>query len=122
MIRSTLLIVAVVLAASPAAAADMDAAAITKAIDAVAADATKTKAYCDMAAKFDEIGDDEKKAEAAGDEIDGYFKTLGPDFESAWDAGQNAEDNSAEANAFGEAMDKLDSKCAPPAGDGADKK
>ncbi len=52
------------------------------------------KAYCAMSKKMDEVGDDEKKAEAAGDEIDGYFKTLGEDFENAWDSGQDAKDGS----------------------------
>lgn len=122
MIKSTLAIVAIALAASPAAAADVDAATISKTIEAVAADPAKSKAYCDMAVKFEEIGDDEKKAEAAGDEIDGYFKTLGADFEAAWDAGQNADENSAEGKAFDEAMVKLESACGGGAGtdDGGD--
>lgn len=97
---------------APAAhAAPLSADAITKAIDAAAADAAKTKAYCSMSKKMEEIGDDEKKAEAAGDEIDGYFTTLGDDFEAAWDAGQDAADGSAEAKAFDDAMQKLDAKC-----------
>ena len=61
-----------------------------------------------MSKKMDEIGDDEKKAEAAGDEIDGYFKTLGDDFENAWDAGQDAADGSPEATAMDEAVSALD--------------
>ncbi|MEQ1670234.1 MAG: hypothetical protein ABL893_05200 [Hyphomicrobium sp.] len=94
-------------------AATVDAAGISTAIDAVAADAVKTKAYCDLSKKFEEIGDDDKKAEAAGDEIEGYFKTLGPEFDAAWDAGQNAGETSAEGKAFEEAMGKLDAKCTP---------
>lgn len=120
MIRSTLVIFAFALAVTPAAAADVDAPTITKTIDAVAADPVKAKAYCDMAAKFEEIGDDEKKAEASGEEIDGYFKTLGADFESAWDAGQNADENSAEGKAFDEAMTKLDATCGGGADDSGD--
>jgi hypothetical protein len=112
-IRSIFSALALALVISPAYAAGPDAATITKSIEAVAADPVKAKAYCDMAAKFEEIGDDEKKAEAAGDEIDGYFKTLGPEFEAAWDAGQNAEENSAEGKAFDEAMAKLDASCGP---------
>ena len=92
-------------------AAGFSADQITKAIDAVAADAEKAKAYCDMSKKMDEIGDDEKKAEAAGDQIDGYFKTLGQDFESAWDSGEDAADGTPEAKAFEAAMSKLDEKC-----------
>lgn len=111
MIKRALFVVACCLAVSPVQAAEVDAATITKSIDAAAADPAKTKAYCDLAAKFDEVGDDEKKAEAAGDQIDGYFKVLGPEFESAWDAGQNASEDSAEGKAFDDAMSKLDAKC-----------
>lgn len=92
-------------------AAAMSADAITKSIEAVGTDAGKTKAYCDMSKKMDEIGDDEKKAESAGNQIDGYFKTLGQDFESAWDAGEDAADGTPEAKAFEAAMTKLDEKC-----------
>lgn len=122
MIKRTLFFVACCLAVTPVQAAQVDAATITKSIDAATADPVKTKAYCDLAAKFDEVGDDEKKAEAAGEQIDGYFQVLGADFEAAWDAGQNATEESAEGKAFDDAMTKLDAKCggdsaAPPAGD-----
>ena len=92
-------------------AAGLSADQITKAVEAVGTDAGKTKAYCDMSKKMDEIGDDEKKAEASGDVIDGYFKTLGQEFESAWDAGEDAADGTPEAKAFEAAMTKLDEKC-----------
>jgi hypothetical protein len=64
-----------------------------------------------MSKKMDEVGDDEKKAEAASDEIDGYFNTLGEGFENAWDAGQDAADGTPEANAMDAAMTTLDGKC-----------
>jgi predicted metal-dependent peptidase len=89
----------------------MSAADIQKKLEAVASDPEKLKAYCAMSKKMDEIGDDEKKAEAAGDEIEGYFKTLGEDFQAAWDAGQDATDGSPEANAMDAAMSSLDEKC-----------
>jgi hypothetical protein len=94
-----------------AADAKMSAADIKKNLEAAASDPAKVKAYCAMSKKMDEIGDDEKKAEAAGDEIDGYFKTLGNDFENAWDAGQDAADGTPEANAMDAAMTTLDGKC-----------
>jgi len=96
---------------APALAAGLSAEAITKAVDAAGADKAKLTAYCTMAKRIEEIGDDEKKAEAAGEEIDGYFKTLGADFEAAWTAGQEAADNSAEAKAFDDALNKLEEKC-----------
>jgi hypothetical protein len=92
-------------------AAKMSAADIKTALEAVAADPAKAKAYCAMSKKMDEVGDDQKKAEAAGDEIDGYFKVLGDDFENAWDAGQDAADGTPEANAMDDGMTALDAKC-----------
>jgi hypothetical protein len=89
----------------------MSAADIKKNLTAAASDPAKVTAYCAMSKKMDEVGDDEKKAEAAGDEIDGYFKTLGDDFENAWDAGQGAADGSPEATAMDEASSTLDAKC-----------
>ena len=109
--KRALFAVACCLAVSPVQAADVDAAAITKSIEAAVADPMKAKAYCDLAAKFEEVGDDEKKAETAGAAIDGYFETLGKDFEAAWDAGQNAEESSPEGKAFDAAMTKLDATC-----------
>ncbi len=89
----------------------VSAADIKKNLTAAASDPAKVTAYCAMSKKMDEIGDDEKKAEAAGTEIDGYFKTLGDDFENAWDAGQDAADGSPEATAMDEAVSTLDAKC-----------
>lgn len=97
---------------APAAhAAAMSAADIKKNLEAAASDPAKVTAYCAMSKKMDEVGDDQKKAEAAGDEIDGYFKTLGDGFQSAWDAGQDSADGSPEAAAMDEAMNTLDAKC-----------
>lgn len=96
---------------SAAVAAELSAEAITKAIDGVASDAAKVKAYCAMAKKMDEIGDDEKAAEAAGAEIDGYFKTLGADFEAAWGGAQESPEDSPQGKAFEAGMTKLEEKC-----------
>ncbi|MBS0250861.1 MAG: hypothetical protein JSR78_07320 [Proteobacteria bacterium] len=89
----------------------LSAADIKKNLEAAASDPAKVKAYCAMTKKMDEVGDDEKKAEAASDEIDGYFKTLGEDFENAWDDGQDAKDDSPEAKAMDDAVSTLDAKC-----------
>ena len=92
-------------------AAELAPDAITKAIEDVGNDEAKVKAYCSMVAKMDEIGDDDKAAEAAGDEIDGYFKVLGTDFEAAWNGAQEAPEDSPNAKAFEDAMNKLEEKC-----------
>jgi hypothetical protein len=111
-------LVAALLLAPAAYAADdekeppkMSAADIKKNLEAATSDPAKVTAYCAMSKKMDEIGDDEKKAQAAGDEIDGYFKTLGDDFTNAWDDGQDAADGTPEAKAMDEAVGVLDAKC-----------
>lgn len=107
-------LVTALLFASGAQAADekkISADDIKNILSETASDANKVKAYCAMSKKMDEVGDDEKKAEAAGDEIDGYFKALGDDFMNAWDAGQDAADGSPEAKAMDESMAALDEKC-----------
>lgn len=108
---SYLAVAALVAMSSAAVSAEMTADAIKKAIDGVSADPAKVTAYCAMAKKMDEIGDDEKAAEAAGGEIDGYFKTLGAEFEAAWGGAQDSPEDSAQGKAFEEAMTKLDEKC-----------
>ena len=97
--------------ASPALAVDAKIEAAVKTFAAVESDPAKVKAYCDMSKTMEEVGDDEKKLEAANDKIDGYFKTLGPDFETAWNSGENLKEDSAEAKALSDALDKLDAKC-----------
>jgi hypothetical protein len=104
-------VLAICLLSQSAHAAGPDAATITKSIDAATADPVKTKAYCDMSKKMTDVGDDEKKAEAAGAEMDGYFKALGAEFEAAWNAGQEAKEDTVEGKAFDEAMSKLDAQC-----------
>jgi hypothetical protein len=111
--KISLIALAVCLAAPSAHAATVDAATITKSIEQASSDPAKVKAYCDLSKKMKEIGEDDKKAEAAGNEIDGYFKALGADFEAAWNAGQDVDEKSAEGKAFDEAMTKFDAKCTP---------
>jgi hypothetical protein len=96
------------LLAAPAIAADAKVDAAIKAFDAVAADPAKLKSYCAMTKAMEEAGDDEKKSDAASAQ---YMKDLGPDFESAWNAGENVDENSADGKALSAAMDKLDEKC-----------
>lgn len=99
------------LAAGTVAAADPKVEQAVKTFEAVGNDATKLKAFCDMSKTMEEVGDDEKKAEAADAKIDGYMKTLGPDFESAWSAGDNLKDDSPDLKTLDDALDKLQAKC-----------
>ncbi len=106
------------LIATPAFALDAKIEQAVKTFAAVETDPAKIQAYCEMGKTMEEVGDDEKKLEAADGKIDGYFKTLGPDFEAAWNSGENLKEDSAEAKALSDALDKLDAKCggAAPAG------
>lgn len=109
--RKFIFLAAVAFMAAPASAATVTVDSIKKTFDAIMADNAKITAYCAMVKKMDEVGDDEKKAEAANAEIDGYIKTLGSDFEATWNgAGQAAED-SPEAKAFDDSMNTLEEKC-----------
>ena len=103
--------VALAVLSAPAAAAGVTVEAINKTFEQVLSDPAKVTAYCAMSKKMDEVGDDEKKAEAASAEIDGYLKTLGSDFEATWNGAGEAAEDSPEAKAFDEHMGKLDEKC-----------
>ncbi len=97
--------------ATVALAADPKIEAAVKTFDQVTATPEKLAAYCAMVKKMEDIGDDEKKAEAANAEMEGYFKTLGAEFEEAWAAGENLSDGSPDLEVLDTAMTKLDSAC-----------
>jgi hypothetical protein len=109
------------LLATPALALDAKVEEAVKTFAAVENDPAKLQAYCDMGKTMEEVGDDEKKLEAADSKIDGYFKTLGPEFETAWNSGENVKEDSAEAKALSDALDKLDEKCGGGAPEGEKK-
>lgn len=109
--------------AGPALALDPKVESAVKTFAAVEADDAKLKAYCDMSKTMEEAGDDEKKLEAANSKIDESIKTLGADFETAWNTGENLKEDSPDAKAMSDALDKLDEKCGfPPPKDEADVK
>ena len=85
-----------------------------KVFEATSNDAAKMKTYCTMNKLMSDVGEDEKKAEAAEAQFNGFLKELGPDFETAWNAGEGLDPESAEGKAINAALDKLDTKCAAP--------
>ena len=111
MLKLTTAVLAACAFASVAAAADPKIDAAVKTFDQVAATPEKLTAYCALSKKMDEVGEDDKKAEAAKGEIDGYYKILGPDFDTAWAAGSDAKEGSPEAEQLEKALDGLDAKC-----------
>ena len=99
---------------APAAALDAKIDSAIKVFEATSGDATKMKTYCTMNKLMTDIGDDEKKAEAAETKFNSYLKDLGPEFETAWSAGEGLNPDSPEGKAINDALDKLDAKCAAP--------
>ena len=81
----------------------------TKVFQSVAADPAKVKTYCEMSKAMDSAG--EKPDQAADAKIQGYMKQLGPDFEQAWNAGNDLDENSEDGKTFNAALDTLSSKC-----------
>ena len=89
----------------------MDAA--VKTFDAVGNDAAKLKTYCEMS-KVDVVGRrraDDSKTEALDKQMDGLMKDLGPDFQTAFEAGADLDPESADGKSYDAAIDKLDDKC-----------
>jgi hypothetical protein len=102
-------IIAVGLAAAPAHAASPKIEAAIKVFQAVGADAKKLQTFCTLTKKLDAMGDkDDPKAEA---EVTALIKSLGADFETAWAASDDLDENSPDAKAFEAALDAVSSKC-----------
>jgi hypothetical protein len=81
----------------------------TKVFHSVANDSAKVKTFCEMSKAMDAAGD---KPDAATDaKIQTYMTQLGPDFQQAWDAGSELEENSEEGKTYNAALDSLASKC-----------
>ena len=109
--RSFVLGVACCLGGSAVLAADPKIDAAIKAFAAVEADPAKVAIYCQMSKVVEAGGEDESKQKAAEPQIDGYLKQLGPDFEKAWEAGDDLAEGSPDAAALDAALEKLDDKC-----------
>jgi hypothetical protein len=101
--------VAISLGVCPVFAASPKIDAAVKTFKAVSADKEKLKIYCEMTKFMDSMG--EKEDAAADAKVRGYMKQLGAEFEAAWNAGQNVEENSPDDKALSEALDDLSSKC-----------
>jgi hypothetical protein len=98
----------------PAMAISDNVATAVKTIEQVGSDPAKLKTYCEMSKLMSsaEGQDDESKAEALDQQMDGYMKQLGADFESAFEVGADLEPESEDGKAFDAAFDALDAKCA----------
>ena len=109
MIRTIAIAGIVCLMSTAVLAADAKVESAVKTFAATAADPAKLKTFCEMTEAMDAAGD--KEDSAADAKIDGYMKTLGPDFESAWNAGETVDEASADGKALDKAIDDLTSRC-----------
>jgi hypothetical protein len=98
---------------APAFAVSPNVESAIKTFDTVAADPGKLKTYCEinkvMSTASDD--DDDAKSEALDKQVQALMKELGPEFETAFEAGADLEPESEDGKAYDAAIDKLDGKC-----------
>jgi hypothetical protein len=109
MIRTMVIAGTICLLATAALAADAKVDSAVKVFAATAADPGKLKTFCEMSEAMDAAGD--KNDTAADAKVDGYMKTLGSEFETAWNVGESIDEASADGKALNQAIDDLASKC-----------
>jgi hypothetical protein len=109
MTRPLLVSAALCLSAITAIAADNKIDSAVATFKTVEGDAGKLKIFCEMTAAMDKAGD--KPDAAAEAQIDGYMKQLGPEFGTAWNAGEGVDENSADGKKLDAALDELGNKC-----------
>jgi len=109
MTRPLLVSAALCLSALTALAADSKVDSAVTTFKSVEGDAGKLKIFCEMTATMDKAGDNPDAAADA--KIDGFMKQLGPDFATAWNAGEGIDENSADGKKLDAALDELGNKC-----------
>jgi hypothetical protein len=107
--RVLIVATALCLTALAAVAADSKVDSAVATFKSVESDAGKLKIFCEMSSAMDKAGDNPDAAADA--KIDGYMKQLGPDFTTAWNAGEGVDENSADGKKLDAALDELGSKC-----------
>ena len=75
----------------------------------VASDPAKLATVCQLAKVIDEAGD---HLDASTEEkIQSIVKQVGPEFETAWNLGDDLDEDSPDAVAYDAALEELSSKC-----------
>jgi hypothetical protein len=100
---------ALCIGAGAAFAADTPIDSAVKTFKSVATDPAKMKIYCEMSDFMDKTGDNEDDATDA--KVDDYAKQLGPEFQSAWNLGDDVDENSSDGKRLDAALDELSDKC-----------
>ena len=100
---------ALTLLAVPAHAASPQVEGAVQVFRSVANDPAKLATVCQLAKVMDEAGD---HLDAATEEkIQTIVKQVGPEFETAWNLGDELDEDSPDAAAYNAALDELASKC-----------
>ena len=100
------------LLASPVLAANAAVESTVKTFESVSGDAAKLKVYCEMSKVMSSAdAEDDSKAEELDKKMDGFMKQLGPEFQTAFEAGADLDPESDDGKVYDAAMDKLDDKC-----------
>ena len=101
--------VAFCLCTSCASADDPKIESALKEFKAVGADPARLKIFCEMSKVLDAV--DEREDAAAEAAIEGYLKALGPEFQKAWDVGEDIDETSPDGKALTDAIDELAGEC-----------
>jgi hypothetical protein len=102
--------VAVAFGASMVSAASPAVDASIKKIQGVVADAGKMQLFCELDDAL-EAAPEDKEDPAIEKQIDDLVERLGPDFATAWDAGEAVPEESADGKEFLAALDAIGDKC-----------
>ena len=101
--------VAFSLFATCASAADPEVESALKEFRAVGSNPERLKVFCALSKAVDAV--DERENAAAEAAIEGYLKALGPEFQKAWNVGEDIDENSDDGRAITAAIDELAGEC-----------
>lgn len=85
--------------------------AAVRALDAIEADAGKLQGFCAIVKEMFAAGEDEQKSEELEAKMEQYLTSLGPEYLSAWELGEDLGQGSAEAARLEAAFERLEDKC-----------
>ena len=92
-----------------ASAADPEVESALKEFRVVGSNPERLKVFCALSKAIDAV--DEREDAAAEAAIEGYLKALGPEFQKAWDVGDDMDETSADGKALTDAIDRLVGMC-----------
>ena len=107
--RALVTCLAICLCTSCAPAADATTESALREFKAVGADPARLKIFCEMSKALDAV--DEREDAAAEAAIEGCLKALRPEFQKAWDVGEDIDETSPDGKALTDAIDELAGEC-----------